>query len=109
MYSVLYPETNLGRYLGMVPETLRISSEDISGRCDEDPIPSIFECRKWYDSIFSAQNLLEKDCKALEKICRLSTCQFHSTFLGFPKSVRMRSLDGSGTESKSVIVITICL
>ena len=29
LFSVLYPESNLGRLSGMVPETLRISSEDI--------------------------------------------------------------------------------
>ena len=55
MYSLLYPESNLGRYSGMVPETLRILSEDILGRCDEDPIPSTCNCPNWYDSIGSAQ------------------------------------------------------
>ena len=62
MYSVLYPESNSGRFSGMVPETLRISSEDKLGRYDEDPIPGICKCRKWYDLISSNQKLLQKDC-----------------------------------------------
>ena len=43
----------------------------------------------------------------LEKIFRLSAYQFHNTFLGFPESVRMRSVDGCLTESISVAVIII--
>ena len=43
MYSVLYPELNLFRFSEMVPEKLRISCQDILGRCDEDPIPSLSE------------------------------------------------------------------
>ena len=43
----------------------------------------------------------------LERICKLSACQFHNTFMGFPESVRMRSVDGCLTESISVVVITI--
>ena len=54
MYSVLYPETNLGIFSGMVLETFRISSQDILERCDEDPIPSIYKCQNWHDSICSA-------------------------------------------------------
>ena len=38
MFSVLYAESNLVIFSGMIPETLRISAEDILGRCDEDPI-----------------------------------------------------------------------
>ena len=41
MYSVLFPESNSGRFSGVVPETFSISSQDIPGRCDEDPISSI--------------------------------------------------------------------
>ena len=55
MYSLLYPESNYGRLSGMVPETLRIPSQDILGRCDEDPIPSICKYRSLYYSICSAQ------------------------------------------------------
>ena len=51
MYSVLYPELNLGRFSGMVPETLRIPSRDILGQCDEDPIPSICKCQNLFCSI----------------------------------------------------------
>ena len=43
MYSVLYPDSNLDRFSGMVPETLRIPFEDILGEC-EIPIPSICKC-----------------------------------------------------------------
>ena len=45
MCSVLYPESILGHFSGMVPETLRISSEDILPRCDQDPIPSTCKCQ----------------------------------------------------------------
>ena len=55
MYSALYPDLKLGGCSGMVPETLRISSEDKLGRFDEDQIPRIYKCRHWYDLIFSAQ------------------------------------------------------
>ena len=34
------------------------------------------------------------------------TSIIHNTFLGFPKSVRMRSVDGCLAESISVVVIT---
>ena len=54
VYSVLYPELNLGRFSRMVPETLRIPSWDILGQCDEDPIASICKCQKLCCSICSA-------------------------------------------------------
>ena len=41
----------------------------------------------------------------LERICRLS----HRIFLGFPESIRMRSVDGYLAESISVVIITIWL
>ena len=55
IFSVLFPESKLGRFSGMVPETLRISSQGILGRCDKNPIPSICKCQDWYDSICSTQ------------------------------------------------------
>ena len=39
MYYVLYPESNFCGFSGMVPETLHISSRDMLGQYDEDPIP----------------------------------------------------------------------
>ena len=47
---------------GMVPETLHISSEDILGQGDEDPVPSICKCQTLYYSVCSAQQLFRKDC-----------------------------------------------
>ena len=55
MSSVLYPESKMARFPGMVPETIRISPQGLLGRCDEDPIPSICRCENWSDSICSAQ------------------------------------------------------
>ena len=43
----------------------------------------------------------------LDRKCRLAAYQFQNTFLGFPESVRMRSVDGYLTESISVVIITI--
>ena len=54
MYSVLYPESNLVRFSRVVPETLRISSEGILVRYDENQIPSISKCQNRYNSISSA-------------------------------------------------------
>ena len=45
MYSVLYPESNFGGFSRMVQETFHISSEDMLGLLDEDPIPSICKCQ----------------------------------------------------------------
>ena len=45
----------------------------------------------------------------LERVCMLSACQFHNTFLGFPESVLMRSVDGCLTELISVVVIILWL
>ena len=45
----------------------------------------------------------------LDRICRFAAYQFHNTFVGFPESVRMRSVDGYLTESTSVVIITIWL
>ena len=109
MYSFLYAESKLARFSGMVQETLRTSSQVILGRCNDDPIPSICKLQNWYDSICSAQNLFQKDCWALERVCRLLAYQFQDTFQGFPESVRMRSVVGSGTDSISVIFIRICI
>ena len=109
MYSVLYPELNLGGVSGMVPETLRISSEDILGQCDEHPVPSICKCQNLYYIVCGAQCLFRDYFKALERICRRSAYQFHSTFLRFSESVRMRSQDGCLTQSISVVVIKIWL
>ena len=106
MFSVLLPELNFGRFSGMVPETFRISSHDILGRCDEDLISRNCKSQNRYDLICSAQKLLQKSCQVLERICRLSAYQFHHTFPKFPDSVRMRSVDGSVTESISVVNIT---
>ena len=39
MYSVLYPESNLGRLSRMVPETLRIPSRDMLEQCDGIQFP----------------------------------------------------------------------
>ena len=55
MYSVLYEESNLVRFSGMVPETLRIPSADILGQCVKGPIPSICKCQNLYYSERSAQ------------------------------------------------------
>ena len=55
MVSVLNPESNLGRFSGMFPETFRVSSQDILGRCDEDPISSICEYQNRYDAMCIAQ------------------------------------------------------
>ena len=41
LFSLLYPEPKSARFFGMVPETLRISSQDVLGLCDEDPFPSM--------------------------------------------------------------------
>ena len=66
MYSVLYPESNFWWIFrngsGMVPETLQISSEDMIGQCDEDPIPSIGKCQNLYYLVCSAELLSRKDC-----------------------------------------------
>ena len=43
----------------------------------------------------------------LDRICRLAAYQFNNTFLGFPESVRMRSVDGYLTKSISVNIMTI--
>ena len=45
----------------------------------------------------------------LDRICRLAAYQFHNTFLGFPESVRRRSIAGYLTESISVVIFTIWL
>ena len=42
-------------------------------------------------------------------MCRLVAYQFDNTFLGFPENVRMGSVDHSGAESITVIVIAIWL
>ena len=45
----------IDEFSGLIPETLPISYQDILGRRDEDPIPSICKRQNCYDSICSAQ------------------------------------------------------
>ena len=113
IYSVLYPESNFGGFSGMVPELFR--------KC------SVYHLRICWGNLVRIQFPVAVSAKicvtpcvvlnsyfvglflVLGRICRLCAYQFHNTFLGFPESVRMRSVDNCLTESISVIVITIWL
>ena len=106
MYSVLYPESKLARFSWMVPETLRTSSQDILGVVMKIRIPLSAIAKKVNDSICGAQRSFQKNCYALDRICRLFAYQFHKTFLGFPESIRMRSVDDSGADSE---MLRLCL
>ena len=109
MYSVVYPESNFGGFPGMVPEWFR--------KC------SIYRVRIYWCNLMRIRfpvALSAKICVTLSIVLssyvggpseRLKEyVSFpHSTFLGFPESVCMRSVDGCGTESISIVVITIWL
>ena len=109
MYSVVYPESNFGGFSGMVPEWFR--------KC------SIYRLRIHWGNLMRIQfrvALSAKICVALSIVlssyvggqskCFREYVGFpHSTCLGFPESVRMRSGDGCRTESISVVVDKIWL
>ena len=109
MYSVVYPESNFGGLSGMVPEWFRKRS--------------IYRLRIYWCNLMRIQfpvALSAKICFNLSIVlssyiggpseCLKEYVGFpHSTFLGFPENVCMRSVDGCGTESISVVVITIWL
>ena len=109
MYSVVYPESNFGGFSGMVPEWFWKRS--------------IYRLRIYWCCLMRIRlsvALSAKVCVTLSVVlssyvggpseCLKKYVGFpHSTFLGFPESVCLRSDDGCGTESISVVVITIWL
>ena len=113
MYSVLYPESSFGGFSGMVPEWFRKRS--------------IYRLRIYWGNLIRIQFPVAVSpkvcvfpsvvlnsyfgglCQVLGRLCKFSAYQFHNMFLGFPESVRMRTVDSCLTESNSVIVITIWL
>ena len=121
MYSVVYPESNFGGFSGMVPEWFR-------NQILVD-FPEWFRKRSMYRLRIYWCNLMRigfpvalrpKICVTLSVVlssyfgwpckCLKENVGFpHGVFLGFPESVRMRSVDSCLTESISVIVVTICL
>ena len=113
MFSVVYPESKFGGFSGIVPECFRKRSMyrlriywgnliriqfPVAASAKVCVIPSVL-----LNSYFGGL------CQVIGRICKLSENQFRNTFLGFPESVRMRSVDSCFTESISVIVITIWL
>ena len=121
MYSVVYPESNFGEFSGMVPES---NFGGFSGM-----VPEWFRNRSMYHLRISWCNLMRirfpvalsaRVCVTLSVVlsgCFGGPCRClkeyvgfpHGAFLGFPESVRMRSVDICLTESISVIVVTIWL
>ena len=109
MYSVVYPKSNFGGFSGVVPEVF--------------PKRSVYRLRIYWCNLVRIRfpvALSAKNCVTLSVVLSRyiggpSKClkeyvgSPHSTFLGFPESVRMHSVDGCGTESISVVVITIWL
>ena len=59
---------------------------------------------------YSSPYVILNSCVGGPSKCLKENVSFpHKTFLEFPESVRMRSVDSCGTESISVVVITIWL
>ena len=109
MYSVVYPESNFGEFSGMVPEWFRKRSmyhRRISW-CNlmriRFPVALSAKVCVTLSVVFSSY--FGGPCKCLKEYVGFP----HGAFLGFPESVRMRSVDSCLTESISVIVVTIWL
>ena len=121
MYSVVYPESNFGEFSGMVPEWFR--NQNLVDFPEWIRKRSIYRLRVHWCNLmkirfpvaFSAKICVTLSvvlsshfggpCKCLKEYVSFP----HGAFLGFPESIRMRSVDSFLTESISVVVITIWL
>ena len=113
MYSVVYPESNFGEFSGMVPEWFRKRSIQrlriYWGNLMRIQFPVAVSVKVCVIPSVVLNIYFGGLCQVLGRICKLSAYQFHNSFLGFPESVRMRSVDSCLTESISFLVITIWL
>ena len=113
MYSVVYPELNFGGFSGMVPEWFQKRSiyhlRIYWGNLMRIQFPVTVSAKVCVILSVVLKSYFRGLCQVLGRKCKLSAYQFHNTFLGFPESVRTRSVDDYLTESISVIVIKIWL
>ena len=113
MYSVVYPESNFSGFSGMVPEWFRKRSlyqlRICWGNLMRIQFPVSVSAKICSSSCVVLNGYFGGLSLVLGRISRLCAYQFLNTFLEFPESVRMRSVDNCLTESISVVLITIWL
>ena len=106
MCSVVYPELDFGKFSGMVPEWFRKRSHVSPGDIfDEDPIPSALIAKIVVALSVVLISYFGGPFKCLEAYVGF----LHNIFLGLPENIRMYSGESCGTESVSVVVVTIWL